>query len=247
LTGLSFDLSSGELPGDRAIPPTGTLVDAAARSIYLGKGSRLPWLTMAGGTSGAGGSISPRGHETRVCSASLDSLTGVLRTTRGSAMSRRPLTLILFAIAVTLSSHGRAAEPAPAAIDFDRQIAPLLVTRCLACHCGAAPDGGLSLVDAAGAAKGGERGPALEPGTTESLLWQRVEGDEMPPDQPLPPEEKALQSPAAIARKAWPARPADRSRIPLRLTTWSTAPTVAAPAGLAPQWPPALPPGQPTA
>jgi hypothetical protein len=69
-------------------------------------------------------------------------------------MSFRPFTLILFAVAAAsaMSPHGRADEPAAPVIDFDRQIAPLLVTRCLPCHCGAAPDGGLSLVDAAGAA-----------------------------------------------------------------------------------------------
>jgi len=150
-------------------------------------------------------------------------------------MSLRPFTLILFAVvaAVGLSLRGRADERAPPAVDFDRQIAPLLVTRCLACHCGAAPDGGLSLVDAAGAARGGERGPALEPGTTESLLWQRVEGDEMPPDQPLPPEEKALLRAWLDAGSPWGKQPLD----PLAFSTqkragrdwWSLQPIEAQP------------------
>ena len=148
-------------------------------------------------------------------------------------MNRRPFTLILVAIAVALPPVGRADEQAPAAVDFDRQIAPLLVTRCLACHCGAAPDGGLSLVDAAGAAKGGERGPALEPGTTESLLWQRVEGDEMPPDQPLLPEEKALLRAWLDAGSPWGKQPLD----PLAFSTqkragrdwWSLQPIEAQP------------------
>jgi len=67
-----------------------------------------------------------------------------------------------------------AAEPSPPAFDFDRQIAPLLVARCLECHSGASPEGGLSLVDAEGAAKGGESGPALETGNARSLLLARV-------------------------------------------------------------------------
>jgi len=150
-------------------------------------------------------------------------------------MSLRLFTLILLAIvaAGALSPRGRADEQAPAIVDFDRQIAPLLVTRCLACHCGAAPDGGLSLVDAAAAAKGGERGPALEPGTTESLLWQRVAGDEMPPDHPLQAEEKALLRAWLDAGSPWGKQPLD----PLAYSTqkragrdwWSLQPIEAPP------------------
>ena len=150
-------------------------------------------------------------------------------------MSLRPYTLILMVIvAMDASLPGASAdEPSLPAIDFDRQIAPLLTARCLACHSGAAPDGGLSLVDAATAAKGGESGPALEPGKTESLLWQRVEGDEMPPEHPLPPEEKALLRAWIDAGSPWGEQPLD----PLAFSTekragrdwWSLQPIQEAP------------------
>ena len=71
--------------------------------------------------------------------------------------------------------------------DFDKSIAPLLARRCLDCHRGAEPKGGLDLSRAETAMKGGESGKALVPGNIESsLLWQRIEDDEMPPKKPLP-------------------------------------------------------------
>ena len=69
-------------------------------------------------------------------------------------MSLRPFTLILIAIGAAIAPALGAAAEAPQlpAVDFDRQIAPLLVSRCLECHSGLDPDGGLSLIDAAAAA-----------------------------------------------------------------------------------------------
>ena len=126
-------------------------------------------------------------------------------------MSLRSFTLLLIATVAAVASWpgASAKEPSLPAVDFDRQIAPLLISRCLECHSGASPDGGLSLVDAAAAAKGGESGPALESGKTESLLWQRVEGDEMPPEHPLPLEEKALLRAWIDAGSPWGEQPLD--------------------------------------
>ena len=150
-------------------------------------------------------------------------------------MSLRPFTLILIATVAAVASWpgASAKEPSLPAVDFDRQIAPLLISRCLECHSGASPDGGLSLVDATAAAKGGESGPALEPGKIESLLWQRVEGDEMPPEHPLPPEEKALLRAWIDAGSPWGEQPLD----PLAFSTekragrdwWSLQPIQEAP------------------
>ena len=150
-------------------------------------------------------------------------------------MSLRPFTLILIATVAAVASWpgASATEPSLPAVDFDRQIAPLLTSRCLECHSGASPDGGLSLVDAAAAAKGGESGAALEPGKKESLLWQRVEGDEMPPEHPLPAEEKALLRAWIDAGSPWGEQPLD----PLAFSTekragrdwWSLQPIQEAP------------------
>ncbi len=79
------------------------------------------------------------------------------------------------------------------AVVFDREIAPLLVRRCLDCHSGAEKKGMLDLSRAESATKGGESGAVLVPGkAAESLLWQRVRDGEMPPKKPLPKEEIEL-------------------------------------------------------
>ncbi|HET6425596.1 MAG TPA: c-type cytochrome domain-containing protein, partial [Planctomycetaceae bacterium] len=77
--------------------------------------------------------------------------------------------------------------------DFDREIAPLLARRCLSCHAGEGPKGGLDLTTRANALRGGDSGPALAINDLpKSGLWQRIADDEMPPKHPLPAEEKAL-------------------------------------------------------
>ena len=73
------------------------------------------------------------------------------------------------------------------AIDFDKQIAPILVSHCLECHRGAEPEGGLNLTELALAKRGGDSGAAIVVGkdSAKSLLWERVSADEMPPQHPL--------------------------------------------------------------
>jgi mono/diheme cytochrome c family protein len=67
--------------------------------------------------------------------------------------------------------------PAPAAIDFARDIQPLLQKRCFACHGGGQSQGGLRLDTRAEALRGGDTGSAFQPGhAAESLLLQRVSG-----------------------------------------------------------------------
>jgi hypothetical protein len=101
-------------------------------------------------------------------------------------------TALLAASAALLAadaSQGSAAE------HFDREIAPLLSRRCLDCHNATDQKGGLDLSTAAAAKSGGDSGPVIEPGKPdESLLWSRIESDEMPPKHPLPAaERKALR------------------------------------------------------
>lgn len=68
---------------------------------------------------------------------------------------------------------------------FRDEVAPVLARHCLECHSGTQPEGGLDLSSAAGLAKGGESGKALAESREESLLWQRVVAEEMPPKEPL--------------------------------------------------------------
>src|SRR3954469_1510165 len=78
----------------------------------------------------------------------------------------------------------RAAEP-PA---FDKDVAPLLTRRCLDCHSGADPKGGLDLTRKDAVL--GKDGPDAAGKLDGSLLWQKGNGDEMPPKKPLGAAEK---------------------------------------------------------
>lgn len=100
------------------------------------------------------------------------------------------LTLIVSLTVASTNLIMAADEPA---VTFDREIAPLLVRRCLDCHSGAEKKGMLDLSRAESATKGGESGAALVPGkSVDSLLWQKVRDGEMPPKKPLPKEEIEL-------------------------------------------------------
>jgi hypothetical protein len=116
---------------------------------------------------------------------------------------------------------GAASARAADAPDFDRQIAPLLAGRCLDCHSGAEPKGGLDLLGSKGLAKGGDSGEAvvLAGKPAESLLWQRISADEMPPKHPLPAGEKGLLKAWIAAGAKWGTDPID----PFRYTSASRA------------------------
>ena len=67
---------------------------------------------------------------------------------------------LLWVPLVLAGLNALAAEP----IDFDKQVAPILVTRCLECHNEATSSGGLVLTNADGFRKGGESGESVVPG-----------------------------------------------------------------------------------
>lgn len=104
---------------------------------------------------------------------------------------------------------------------FEKNVAPLLATRCLGCHDAADPKGGLDLTRRATALAGGESGvPAVIPGKTdESYLLDRVVSGEMPPErkgQPLSQDEIALVTRWIEAGAAWPE---ERVLSPFEFTT----------------------------
>jgi hypothetical protein len=102
-----------------------------------------------------------------------------------------------------------AADP----IDFDRQVAPLLATRCLECHDGTDPKGKLDLSEHALLTKGGESGPVLiDNKLDDSPLWQRVRDDEMPPKHPLSAEDKAVLKAWIEQGAKWGSGPIDPYR-----------------------------------
>jgi hypothetical protein len=74
---------------------------------------------------------------------------------------------------------------------FPRDIAPLFKSRCVKCHGPAKSEAKLNLSTPAGIARGSESGAVVAAHDLDgSLLWERISADEMPPKEPLPPEEK---------------------------------------------------------
>jgi hypothetical protein len=76
---------------------------------------------------------------------------------------------------------GAAGILAAAPPGFEKQVAPILVRRCLECHSGDEPSGELNLATASGVKKGGASGPAVVAGkASESPLVERITAGEMP-------------------------------------------------------------------
>jgi mono/diheme cytochrome c family protein len=100
-------------------------------------------------------------------------------------MPRRTLAaLVLFAWSLGVS-RTRADEP------FDA-VRPLLTGKCLACHSSDARKGGLDLTRRATLLAGGDSGPAVEAGDfAASLILEKLDAGEMPPRNPLAPEQLA--------------------------------------------------------
>ncbi|HBI41902.1 MAG TPA: hypothetical protein DDY78_03470 [Planctomycetales bacterium] len=95
-----------------------------------------------------------------------------------------PFLSVLIVLAVA------AAEPAPS---FDKQVAPLLQSRCLKCHNPAKARGDLDLSTRDTLLKGGEKGVVVVPGKSrESALFAKVRDGKMPPGQPLGENEVEL-------------------------------------------------------
>jgi len=70
---------------------------------------------------------------------------------------------------------------ADAEVDFARQVHPIFVKKCFACHSSAVKQGGLSVETIESLLEGGVHGPSLEPGAAEeSLLYRRVAGIDEP-------------------------------------------------------------------
>lgn len=110
-------------------------------------------------------------------------------------------------------------------------MAPLLAQRCVSCHGGSEPKGGLDLSTRALALKGGDNGSAVNvTQPLESPLWQRVAANEMPPKHPLSQAEKELLQRWLMSGAVWVDEPID----PLRYTSderagydwWSLQPIV---------------------
>src|SRR5262245_55846666 len=102
----------------------------------------------------------------------------------------RFLGLLVLLPAAALAQTTPPASPGTAL--FNDQVRPLLVDKCLSCHAGEKPKGKLDLTQRNSALSGGEAGAAIVPGKpAESLLLEKVAEGEMPPKNPLKPEQVA--------------------------------------------------------
>jgi hypothetical protein len=111
---------------------------------------------------------------------------------------------------VILAAPSRAADSAED--HFEAVIRPLLIERCHACHAGDEAKGGLRLDSRAGLIRGGDSGPAIDPGqpALESLLIRAVnhtDGLEMPPDGRLPQPQIEAFIAWVTAGAPWPDSP----------------------------------------
>jgi hypothetical protein len=169
-------------------------------------------------------------------------------------MPRKPLSasLVIIALAGTLWRAAAAPDSIPQrgtdqsssinhASDLSVKALTLLERRCVHCHSGTAPKGGLSLTSLESAKKGGESGPAILPGKPEqSLVIDHVSGDkpEMPKDgAPLGPNEVALLRGWIKEGAAWPEAAVHADKKPLDLDWWSLKPLAnAAPPRVDSKW-----------
>ncbi len=98
--------------------------------------------------------------------------------------------LICLFVLLIVAIGDRASGASP---DLQRDVMPLLKVHCVRCHGPAKQEGELNLSLPTAIARGGENGRPFDAGDWKaSLLWQRVAADEMPPEEPLPSEEREL-------------------------------------------------------
>lgn len=104
--------------------------------------------------------------------------------------------VVLAALLLVSSQNGLGDEPQAAEepLTYERHIRPIFRVHCFDCHGATAEmQGGLDLRLVRFLTKGGESGPAIEPGrAADSFLLQRVRDGEMPPEGQVSPEEIAL-------------------------------------------------------
>ncbi len=122
---------------------------------------------------------------------------------RAMTFARTQLGLICFAFAICLPDTAHA-------VDFEADIASILVARCIECHNERKSSGGLDLSSSVSVSKGGDSGAAIEAGDAAgSYLFQRIRDGEMPPEsrgesQKLPDDEIALIEQWIAGGGAWP-------------------------------------------
>jgi hypothetical protein len=119
--------------------------------------------------------------------------------------------LLLIAPVLSTATETDVNPPAAGqAVDFDKQIAPILAKRCLSCHRGADAKGELDLSTREAVLKGGSSGEAaFSTRAIDSLIWQQIDSDSMPPEHPLAISERELIRQWLDSGAVWGSDPID--------------------------------------
>lgn len=106
----------------------------------------------------------------------------------GESSSMRWFVLLpLLALPFAISAEPEKKPSAP--VDFDKEIAPVLATKCNHCHGEKKKGGGLDTRSVAALLKGGASGPAFAPGNeAKSLIIDLIRFKEMPPKKDKTPK-----------------------------------------------------------
>lgn len=116
--------------------------------------------------------------------------------------------LVAFCLSSFALPSAIAAEEATSPLTFERDVRPILKAHCFQCHGEEEEvEGQLDLRLVRTMIRGGESGAAVTPGEpNKSLLLERIEAEEMPPEKPLPADAQAVIR-AWISQGAKTARP----------------------------------------
>jgi len=120
----------------------------------------------------------------------------------------RPVTALLVVLAIGVGAS--AAEPTQSPT-FEADVLPILNAHCLQCHGGVHQRNGLDLRALAAVQQGGKSGPVVVPGMPDdSLLWKKLQADEMPKtDNKVSAANKAIiQAWIAVGAKGTEKKPA---------------------------------------
>src|SRR3954447_10743558 len=89
-------------------------------------------------------------------------------------------------IAGSTAAQPPGGAPAGPPVDFNTNVRPIFVNRCISCHGASVQRGGLRLDDREAALKGSAKGPVIVPGHSDtSRLYQMVVSKKMPLDDEL--------------------------------------------------------------
>jgi ankyrin repeat protein/mono/diheme cytochrome c family protein len=137
----------------------------------------------------------PHGRDSWISSASSSWAVIALATSLDPAQTPPP-TVGLAKVVSTSTAAASVRTDREGAVDFSRDIQPVLERSCVACHSGQRPKGGFAMSDRASLLKGGNRGqPAVVPGQPDAGILLHAVQDQVE-DLEMPPVSKRTKFPA---------------------------------------------------